>query len=917
MDINTLFSQLILLGLLMGASAFFSGSETSLSALRPHQIQRLRHDRRRKSSAAIVRFLDDPRRLFITVLFGNTLVNIAFISVTGSLVYREIFRGGHPGTALLTAILIQTLILLLLGEITPKTYAIKYPLRFSHAVVRPLWWFSRLIFPVRRILRSIIDILLPLFGVRSVAESRVVTGEELREFIRTTQEQGALAREEGEILCNIFELPDIKATEVMTARTEMTCIEVGCTVREAFSLAKQAGFSRLPVYRGEIDNICGIFCVKDLPRWKGIRFDALGKREIEDLTLDEFLSHAGMLSRTVPGGSNTLVRKPFFVYKTVQIGSLFRNLTREALAMAVLLDEFGGVSGLVTVEDIVEEVLGEIFDEYDTLTEETFLPAAGHPGSLRVPGFVAVRSINRRMKLRLDTTAADTIGGYVIQLLGALPKPGDLVRDPRSGVTFVVEGMSGRRIESLIIKPRKTRKPPRAGAAAWPLVLIAGLGLFLQPGVRELPAGSASPALLAGFSVLLVVFLVLLGFYAGSETAVVSASEARIKLLAERSDRRAVIIQNLMKTPERMLGMVLVGTNLMTAAAGVASLRLVQAAIPGRDRLQVLVNTVVLTLVVLIFCELLPKTVFRARANSLALRSARALQVSMVLLGPMVRLVTGLTNLVVRLASSEESEERARVMREELRFMAEMGETAGTLATDQFRMIRSVLDMQNRTIEKIMTPLVEITAVPRGLGIPEFFRIASHTRFSRIPVHGDRTDQIIGQVNILDVLYAENFPETIDPFIRTDLRHEPNTKRVFTLLRELKRSRNPMVFVVDEYGGVIGLVTIEDLIDEFMGDIRDEEDEEEARGILQISESVVEADAKTEIHTFNNLAGFELPPGDYTTVAGFVLSLMERIPRKGETEETSRFKITVLDADSRSIRRVRILKKTDTPVSTA
>ncbi|MFQ6108853.1 MAG: transporter associated domain-containing protein, partial [Candidatus Aminicenantales bacterium] len=174
--------------------------------------------------------------------------------------------------------------------------------------------------------------------------------------------------------------------------------------------------------------------------------------------------------------------------------------------------------------------------------------------------------------------------------------------------------------------------------------------------------------------------------------------------------------------------------------------------------------------------------------------------------------------------------------------------------------------------------------------------------------YASRVDTIVGLVNVLDVLCAERKAATIAPFVRKDIRYEPESRRVYSLLRELRISRSPMVFVVDEYGGVVGLVTLEDLIEEILGDIRDEKDREDRKAIHPISDRVIECDGKTEIVLINNRFGMSIPPGDYNTVGGYVFSLLERIPEEGEIIETEAFKITVLDADDRRVRRVRIQK---------
>ncbi|MDH5706886.1 MAG: hemolysin family protein, partial [Candidatus Aminicenantes bacterium] len=827
---------------------------------------------------------------------------------TGSLIYNILFKGQNPGLAYVVAIAAQTFILLVFGEITPKTYAIKHSEKFSKSAAGPLWVFSQVIYPFRKALRFITDIFLPLLGVRPEHEKLSLTSDEIRAIIKATEAEGALEAEEGEILHNIFDLPDIEAREAMIPRIKMVSVEISTSIQEAFNMTQKSGFSRLPVYRKSIDNICGIFYVKDLPRWKGLRIEGLGGRTIEQLTIEEFLANSEILNELNPGNEKTLVRPPFFAFVAKKIGALMREMTREKKQMAILLDEFGGVSGMITTEDIVEEVLGEIFDEYDTVSELTITRDSADPSSILIPGFASVRSVNKRLKLRIDVPGIDTIGGYVVRLFGSIPLQGDVVTDRAHGLEFEILQMEGKRIGLLKLRFMKTKPEKKAKPFHLSLLLFPLFGLALAGAPAENTAQGGGIFLLI-YAFILVFSLLLIGFYAGAETAVVSASKAKIDILADQRNTRAAIIKKLWLEPDKMLGTVLVGTNLMSTAAGVAGLRLTNTFLSGREGIQELVNTVVMTLIILVFCEIIPKTTFRAKADTLALRSAPGLWISSILYYPIVSLVTKITNFAVKIAGEEESKEKIRIMREELRLLAKMGAKEGILKREQLRMISSVLDLETLTLEKVMTPLVDITALPKETHIEKFYKNVSKTGFSRIPVYEGRIDNLIGRVNVLDVLYSEKPASTIAPFVKRDVPHEPESKHVYSLLQELRRSRNQMVFVVDEYGGVVGLVTIEDLIEEILGEIRDEKDREEEDDIHKISDDLIECDGKTEIQTINNLSGMSIPSGEYNTIAGYIIFLTERIPKRGEFVETESLKITVIDADSKSIRRVQIQRK--------
>lgn len=907
MSFSTTILYILGLAFLLLCSSFFSGSETALSALTMPQIQRLKQDKR-KSSRSITRFLDDPRRLFITVLFGNTLFNMAFVSIAGALIYNDIFKGKNPGLAFISAICIETFFLLIFGEVTPKTYAIHNSEKLARAAAQPLWLFSLLIFPFRKALRSLTDILLPLFGVESKHEQIPLTREEIRAVIQSTEKDGALHKVEGEMIHNIFELLDIDAKEIMVPRTRIVRINASKTLREALVLTKEFGHSRLPVLNKNIDDICGIFYVKDWPRWKGLKIESLGGRDVEELTIKEFLSHKELLNRLNPGNENTLVRPPFYSINSKKISALIREMTREKEQMTILLDEFGGVVGLATVEDIVEEIVGEIFDEYDKATEMTIARDPQHPSSLLIPGYVSLRSMNKRFGLKLDLSQADTIGGHIINLFGSIPEEGAVVSDKNHGIEFRVKRMDKTRIDLVQVSLKKDKPRKKEKKSTLFLVLLP-LCFFLLGAVGQTSDSPSGISPFLTFLLLLLFSLIFSAIYSGSETAVVSASKSRIEILAKQKNKRAILIKKLWREPDRMLGIILVGNNLMNTAAGVAGLHLISIVFPGREGLQKVINTVAMTLIILIFCEILPKTISRAKADSFALRSAQGLWISGILLRPVVSSITKITNSMIRTASKEDNKESLRAKREELKLLAKMGEKEGALRRNQLQMIYNVLELETMSVEKVMTPLVDIVCLPMTASLEDFYKTAAETGYSRIPVYEDRVDNMVGLVNVLDVLYAETPSLTIIPFIRKDVRHEPETKRVYSLLREMGQGGPTMTFVVDEFGGIVGLVTIEDLIEEVLGDIWDEKNREETDLVRRINDGIIECDGKAEIQQLNNNFNLSIPTGDYKTIAGYIISLLDRIPHQGEVLETDLLKMAVVAADEKSIRRVQIIIK--------
>ncbi len=418
----------------------------------------------------------------------------------------------------------------------------------------------------------------------------------------------------------------------------------------------------------------------------------------------------------------------------------------------------------------------------------------------------------------------------------------------------------------------------------------------------------------------LIIFVVLSAFYSGSETATVSLDRLKIYQLAEQGDKKAQIVKKLVDTPEKTLGMTLVGTNIANVVASQMGLLFVIALLQMSSITQTIVTnlrtneqavaTLISTALILVFGELLPKTVFRVKANSLALRYAVPLRMSNVILRPIVDGITHLTSVLVKIGERRAAPTSADAQRDELRLLASMGEQSGGILEDQRRMIHSVLDLHNRTVEQVMVPLVDIVAVEKDTDVDTFLKIAAEAGFSRIPVYEDQVNNIIGIVHLLDVIYSNDSSQSLESFIRPDLQFVPASKTTNVLLKEVQQSHHTMVFVVDEYGGIVGLSTVEDLVEEIVGELSDERDQRDEPEILHmISPRLLECDGRAEIGVLSDLYGVPIPVGDYETVAGYFLDRTGSIPKPGDRIESDKLLITITDVDSRRIRKVRIRSK--------
>ena len=435
-------------------------------------------------------------------------------------------------------------------------------------------------------------------------------------------------------------------------------------------------------------------------------------------------------------------------------------------------------------------------------------------------------------------------------------------------------------------------------------------------------AGSTSQiAVLSSLMLAVLICLVLSAFYSGSETALVSVNKLRINQLVESENARASIVQRLVESPQRMLALTLVGTNLANVLIAQLGEGLVARGLPNLAvSLQGLIATAGITTLLLIFGEILPKTIFRVKADVLALRYAYLLRLSEMVLAPLIYFVQTLTQSIVKLTDRGASTPSPDAQREELRLLATMGERSGNLHTDQRRMIHSLLNLQNRTVEQVMVPLVDIVAIENNTKCEDFLKIAADSGFSRIPVYEEQIYNIVGVVNLLDIIYndieseenstsreePDRLPNTIEPFIRTVL-HVPESKNINALLKEIQHSRHTMVFAVDEYGGTVGLVTIEDLVEEIVGEFADERDAPEF--IRLITPQILECDARTEVDMLEEHYGLAIPEGDYETVAGYILDRTGTIPEIGTELDLRDSIITVIDADARAIRKIRIRRR--------
>ena len=411
--------HIILLLILLSASFFFSGSETALFSLPRVVVERLKQAS--GGGRHLADLLDEPNRLLVTVLIGNLAINILISAIIGTWVLR-LFERLHYSVYLggVAAIFLTTTLLLLLAEITPKTIAINNTERFATSVALPLKIFSKAVYPLILAVLFFANSILSLLGIRKSERDMVMTEEELRTLIAMSVEEGVLESSEHLMIQRIIEFGDTLVRDVFVPHTDMVRVKSNITVEELTSIMRETGHSRFPVYGKTVDDIKGIVYAKDLfPYfWRG--------------QIHVPISH--------------FIRPAYYVPETKKVSDLLREFQGGRLHMAIVVDERGGTVGLVTLEDLIEEVIGEIFDEYDVIKSEAErLP----DGGLKVEARLRLDVLSDILGVNMRTGDCETVGGLVHNLLEHLPTPNEYAE--HKGFRFLVEEVRNRRIHSVRI----------------------------------------------------------------------------------------------------------------------------------------------------------------------------------------------------------------------------------------------------------------------------------------------------------------------------------------------------------------------------------------------------------------------------------------------------------------------------------
>ncbi len=394
-------------------------------------------------------------------------------------------------------------------------------------------------------------------------------------------------------------------------------------------------------------------------------------------------------------------------------------------------------------------------------------------------------------------------------------------------------------------------------------------------------------------------------FFSAAEMAFIAANRPRLRHLAEQGSATAAAYLEAFRHPERVLSTAMMG---VTVAHIVAASATTWSLLPTLGGLAPVVVTLVLTPVMLVFGEIIPKAVARAWATSLILRLYRPLLWTSVVLMPFVAFANLVVGLTLRLYGVRQADTRAFVSREELKALLQMEPGEAEVTTQEAELIDNIFDLGDTTVREVMVPLVEVAMLPDSASPQDAITLIQERGFSRLPIYRQRETNIVGIVAAMDLLSRGAEAATLDELKRPPY-YVPETKRIDDLLREMQRSRAHMAVVVDEYGGSTGVVTLEDILEQIVGEIHDEHERAPASA-ERLPDGSYRVAARTNIDELNEAFDWTLPKQDYETVAGLVLATLGRVPRAGEMFQIPGYTLTVLEADTR---RVTAVKITPTP----
>lgn len=413
-------AQLITLIILIILSAFFSSAETAFTTVNKIRIRTFEEEGR--PNAALIRKLtDDPQKMLSAILIGNNIVNLTASSLTTIMVTRitaNLGLASKSATAIGIATGILTLIILVFGEITPKSIATRSSERICFFYIKPIYWMTVIFTPLIFIVNKISFGFMKLFGMRYTGKERVMTENELLTIIDVSHEEGVLESEEKEMINNVVDFGDSLAKDIMVPRIDMVSVPSAISYDDLKKTFKRDMYSRLPVYEESKDNVVGIVTLKDFFNYEGTK---------EDFKLSD------------------LLREPYFTYEYQKTSDLLIQMRENSINISIVLDEYGSTAGIITLEDLIEEIVGEIRDEYDDDEEDPIQKLS--TSEYLVDGSTRLNDINEVFGCNIESDDYDSIAGHMINVLEHIPCEGEEITEDY--IRFVIDKMDKNRIDKI------------------------------------------------------------------------------------------------------------------------------------------------------------------------------------------------------------------------------------------------------------------------------------------------------------------------------------------------------------------------------------------------------------------------------------------------------------------------------------
>lgn len=403
--------QLVTLVILLALSAFFSSAETSLVGVSIIKIRNLSEEGNRRADV-VLKILSQQSKMLSAILIGNNLVNTFMASIASMIAYK------FGGIWVSAATFIITFLILVFGEITPKTLATRNAEKLALIYAPIISFLMKVLTPVIWFINLFSNLVLKILGVKDAQDSNAMTESEIRTIVDMSHEEGIIEEDEKDMINNVFDLDNIEAKDVMVPRIHVRSAPSTASYQDLVNIFKEDQFTRLPVYEGDPDNVIGLVNMKDL-------------------LLLEDPSHFDM---------SKILRKPYFTVENKNIADLLGEMKHSLFNMAIVLDEYGELAGIVTVEDIIEEIVGDVQDEYDSHEIENIQKVDERTYDIK--GFISLHDINDALDLTLESEDFDSIGGLLIERLGRIPVKNDQVQVD-AGILLQVKKMDRNRIEEV------------------------------------------------------------------------------------------------------------------------------------------------------------------------------------------------------------------------------------------------------------------------------------------------------------------------------------------------------------------------------------------------------------------------------------------------------------------------------------